>query len=278
MATPTSDHEELFATDLDGTLLTPGDSIHPNDVMAIRAAREAGVIVTLATGRLTSRTHHIARALGLDAPLVCADGGIVACSTTERVLARHAVSRELSITLLELFARESLSSFVFTPDAIHSCHQGRAHHNFVRGWAHNVTAHHDLRVGAFEDNDDAIMLLGIGSEDGVCQVEESLRPYNNFVDTFRFDLGGTQVVRLLAKGTSKGAALARLAEDLGISPENTAVAGDWLNDLSMFEFASRSFAMPQAPELLKQRASDQLHEDDVARGPIAAALERWLSQ
>ena len=109
---------KLFATDLDGTLLGPGDHIHPNDVAAIRAARERGVVVTIATGRLTSRTHHIARALGLDAPLVCADGGIVACSTTERVLARSTVSRELSLTLLELFQRGSLASFVFTPDAI----------------------------------------------------------------------------------------------------------------------------------------------------------------
>lgn len=267
---------KLFATDLDGTLLVPGDEIHPNDVAAIRAAREQGVVVTIATGRLTSRTHHIARALGLDAPLVCADGGIVACSTTERVLARSTVSRELSLTLLELFASGSLASFVFTPDTIHSCHQGREHHSFVRGWAHSVTAHQDLRIGAFRDHDDAVMLLGIGDEDAVRDVEESLTPYQSFVDTFRFELGGRQVLRLLAKGTSKGAALARLATELGIEPGNTAVIGDWLNDLSMFEYAARSFAMPQAPEQLKQGATDQLDDEDVGRGPIATALRRWL--
>ncbi len=268
---------KLFATDLDGTLLTPGDGIHPNDVAAIRAAREQGVIVTLATGRLTSRTHHIARALGLDAPLVCADGGIVACSTTERLLARRSVGRELSITLLELFSVSSLSSFVFTPDAIHSCHRGRAHHAFVRGWAHNVTTHQDLRHGAFRDNDDAIMLVGIGDDESVSEVEGSLRPYASLVDTFRFELGGTQVVRLIAKGTSKGAALATLATELGVARDDTAVAGDWLNDLSMFEYAARSFAMPHAPEQVKKVASDQLQVSDVTRGPIAAALSRWLS-
>jgi Cof subfamily protein (haloacid dehalogenase superfamily) len=269
---------KLFATDLDGTLLTPGDGIHPNDAAAIRAARERGVVVTLATGRLTSRTHHIARTLGLDAPLVCADGGIVACSTTERVLTRRAVSRELSLTLLELFARGSLASFVFTPNEIHSCKQGRAHHNFVRGWAPSVTAHQDLRHGAFQDNDDAVMLLGIGDEDAVREVVAHLQPYQQWVDTFRFELGGTQVVRLLAKGTSKGAALAELARDLGIAREHTAVVGDWLNDLSMFEYAARSFAMPQAPEQVKQVASDRLHASDVAEGPIARALQRWLTE
>ena len=121
------------------------------------------------------------------------------------------------------------------------------------------------------------MLLGIGHEDAVCEVEKSLRPYQEFVDTFRFELGGRQVVRLLAKGTSKGAALATLARELGIAPEDTAVAGDWLNDLSMFAYAARSFAMPQAPEQVKQAATDQLDDADVQAGPIARALGRWLT-
>ncbi|MFT3926264.1 MAG: Cof-type HAD-IIB family hydrolase [Myxococcales bacterium] len=269
---------KLFATDLDGTLLIPGDTIHPNDVAAIQRAREQGVVVTLATGRLTSRTHPIARVLGLDAPLICADGGVLACSTTERVLARRAVDRELSQTLLDHFARGSLASFVFTHEAIHTCQMGSAHHSFVRGWAHEVTTHQDLRVGAFRGNDDAIMLLGIGEADAVSEVEQALHPYEALVDTFRFELGGTQVVRLLAKGTSKGAALSELAQRLEIEHENTAVIGDWLNDLSMFEYAARSFAMPQSPHELKRAATDVLREDDIARGPIASALERWLTE
>ncbi len=268
---------KLFATDLDGTLLSPGDTIHPDDIAAIREAREQGIVFTLATGRLTSRTHHIARALELDAPLVCADGGVVACSKTERVLERRGVDRELSVTLLELFQRASLASFVFTPAAIHACHRGREHHAFVQGWAHDVTVHRDLRAGAFEQNDDAIMLVGIGEEDAVGGVVESLGAFHELVEVFRFDLDGTQVVRLLAKGTSKGSALAKLAEELGIARKDTAVVGDWLNDLSMFEYAGRSFAMPHAPAQLKRQASDLLDEKDAARGPIASALRRWLS-
>jgi len=267
---------KLFATDLDGTLLLPGDTMHPRDVAAIRAARDDGVIVTLATGRLTSRTHPIARALALDAPLVCADGGVLACSVSERVLARRGVPSEVSLALLDHFEQRSLASFVFTHAAIHSCPRGEQHHSFVQGWAHDVTSHADLRRGAFQEHDDAIMLLGIGDAESIDETEANLAPYAHWVDVLRFELAGVHVIRLLAKGTSKGAALAELAESLGVAREDTAVIGDWLNDLSMFDYAARSFAMPQAPAELKQKASEQLSPSDVARGPIAVALERWL--
>jgi Cof subfamily protein (haloacid dehalogenase superfamily) len=269
---------KLFATDLDGTLLGPDDSIHPSDLEAIRVARERGVVFTIATGRLTSRTHDVARRLGLDAPLVCADGGVLACSTTERILARRAVDRELAVALLEHFAGGSLASFVFTADAIHACQTGSRHHRFVQGWAPRITTHQDLRIGAFREQNDAIMLLGIGAGDSVHEVANTLKAYAAWVDAFTFELGGRQVLRLIAKGTSKGAALSELAVQLGVARENTAVAGDWYNDISMFEFAGRSFAMPGAPFDVRAKASDVLEAGVEQRGPIAEALQRWLAE
>ncbi|HTJ80608.1 MAG TPA: HAD hydrolase family protein, partial [Polyangiaceae bacterium] len=67
----------LFATDLDGTLVDRDGRIHPRDIDTIRRARARGVIVTIATGRLTSGTIPVADTLELDAALVCADGAVV---------------------------------------------------------------------------------------------------------------------------------------------------------------------------------------------------------
>src|SRR5688572_14134450 len=68
----------LLALDLDGTLLRDDGRIDPRDRDAIRRARANGCTVTLATGRVTASTMHVALSLALDAPLVCADGRIVA--------------------------------------------------------------------------------------------------------------------------------------------------------------------------------------------------------
>lgn len=267
---------KLFATDLDGTLLGPGDTIHPQDMLAIQRARAAGVIFTIATGRLTSRTHPIARRLALDAPLICADGGVLACSTTERVLVRRAVPRDVSVALLDHFAQASISRFVLTHDEVHSCETGRAHHAFVGGWGHQITAHVDVR-SAVQPENEPIMLLGIGSSAEVREVTAGLDAFAEWVDVFTFELDGRSVVRLIAKNTSKGAALLDLAERFGVAPQDTCVIGDWYNDLSMFAASGTSFVMPHAPDDVRAHARHALRAEEIkVHGPIATALNLWL--
>lgn len=271
---------KLFATDLDGTLLDRQDGIHPRDLEAIARARAAGVIVTIATGRLTSRTHPIARRLQLDAPLVCADGGVLACATTEKVLARRPLPQPTVDIALDLLRDHDLSSFVFTHDAIHSCTRGKAYHAYVRGWSHTITAHEELRSAPAwrADEEAAIMVVGMGEREAVAQVEARLQPIAGELDVIAFDIADARVLRLMTRGASKGAALLELAERLGVKARDVAVAGDWYNDLSMFAVAGRSYAMPHAPSEVKAAATDVLADDAVSRGAIADALEHWLAQ
>jgi Cof subfamily protein (haloacid dehalogenase superfamily) len=270
----------LFATDLDGTLVDRQDGIHPRDAAAIARARERGVIVTIATGRLTSRTHPIARVLELDAPLVCADGGVLACATSERVLQRRALQVQLVDSMLSVFAEHELASFVLTHDAVHTCELGRLHHDYLRGWASDVTAHEDLSKAEVwrGSPDSTIMLLAIGDSEPVARALAAAHKHEAHVDVSAFDIGQQRVLRLTARGTSKGNALAELATSLGITADRVAVAGDWFNDLSMFAYAGRSFAMPHAPQAVRQAATDVLTPGSLQRGAIADALESWLRE
>ena len=43
--------------------------------------------------------------------------------------------------------------------------------------------------------------------------------------------------------------------------EDTVCVGDWINDIPMFEVAGRSFAMGQAPDEVKSKATDVLDRD-----------------
>ena len=271
---------KLFATDLDGTLLNRQGGIHPSDLAAIERARERGVIVTLATGRLTSRTHPIARAMRLTAPLVCADGGVVACSATERVLRRRPLPLAIAEAALESLRTASLASFVLTHDMIHACPRGMTHRNYVQGWSHAITGHDDIRsASAWRDDDDtAIMVVGIGEAAAVQSAVRELERYRTQVELLSFQIADAHVVRLMAKGATKGSTLLDLAQELGVARENIAVAGDWYNDISMFEAAGHAFAMPHAPPELKAVASHVLDEGAPSRGAIAEALERWLAE
>jgi Cof subfamily protein (haloacid dehalogenase superfamily) len=271
----------LFATDLDGTLVDREDGIHPRDAAAIAAARARGVIVTIATGRLTSRTHPIAKALQLDTPLVCADGGVLACSTTQRVLRRRFVPHEIAEQVLEAFRAGSLASCVMTDDVIHVCHDDDVYHRYLRGWSHSITAHADVRSAVVwrDEPEAAIMLVGIGDAATAAAVIEALAPHVPTVDVISFETAtGAHVVRVMARGASKGAALSDLANELEIEPSHVAVAGDWLNDLSMFAYAGRSFAMPHAPPEVRAAATHALEHDIARHGAFADALEQWLRE
>jgi Cof subfamily protein (haloacid dehalogenase superfamily) len=259
---------------LDGTLMMPGDAIHPRDIEALRMARERGVLVTIATGRLTSRTHPIARRLGFELPLLCADGCVVACGATERILKLSALPGIALARSLELMAELELASFIFTADSIHSCMRGEIFHPYMRGWAETITAHDDVRTGA--DPASAVMALGIGPQEKVAHALGELAAHAQLIDATTFESSGQHILRIAPTGTSKGAALAALATELGVARENVAVAGDFWNDLSMFAYAGRSFAMPHAPEEVRRAATHPLDHDVTKHGAFADALADWL--
>jgi Cof subfamily protein (haloacid dehalogenase superfamily) len=269
---------KLFATDLDGTLLSRDDRIHPRDRAALASARERGVVVTIATGRLTSRTHPVARELGLETPLVCCDGGVLACGATERVLRRSPVAVDIAEHVLDVLGATSLARFVMTEAVIHSCERGEPFHPYMRGWANSITTHTELRdADAWKHTPNApIMVLGIGEAASIDAAQAALAAHAESVDAITFDSSAGRVLRIMAKGASKGAALAELAQQFGIAREHVAVAGDFWNDLSMFEYAGRSFAMPHAPHAVRAAATHALDHDVARHGAFADALDQWL--
>jgi hydroxymethylpyrimidine pyrophosphatase-like HAD family hydrolase len=77
-----------------------------------------------------------------------------------------------------------------------------------------------------------------------------------------------------ARGIDKGTAVEWIARHHGIDPSQVVVVGDWLNDVPMMKAAGRSFAMAQAPERVRDAATDLLSADTWSGGGIAEAAER----
>jgi Cof subfamily protein (haloacid dehalogenase superfamily) len=67
-------------------------------------------------------------------------------------------------------------------------------------------------------------------------------------------VSGPHWVDVTSPTASKGRALRRVQEALGVTPDQTMAFGDFLNDLEMMDAATYSFAMANAHPLLKERA------------------------
>ena len=77
-----------FACDLDRTLIGEDAVLRPRTLAAIAAAREAGIHVLLVTGRMFRSVRRYALAAGIDDPVVCYQGAVVADPVTGEFL-RH---------------------------------------------------------------------------------------------------------------------------------------------------------------------------------------------
>ena len=72
-----SDYKFLVATDMDYTLLLPGQPVSEANKRAVEAVYEAGGCVTLATGRTFYLTGSYARDLGIKIPLITSNGAAI---------------------------------------------------------------------------------------------------------------------------------------------------------------------------------------------------------
>ena len=75
---------------------------------------------------------------------------------------------------------------------------------------------------------------------------------------------------------SKGSGVAMLQKKLGILPEETIVFGDYLNDLSMADFAARSFAPSNAHPDVKARFTDTIGSNQ--EGCVTRTIRQLLQE
>jgi hydroxymethylpyrimidine pyrophosphatase-like HAD family hydrolase len=84
------------------------------------------------------------------------------------------------------------------------------------------------------------------------------------------------LAEVAAHGVTKGAAIASLAEELGLTAEDIAAVGDMPNDVSMLEWVGEAWAVANAhPEVLAVTNNRLPHHDE---SPVAQLIADLLSR
>jgi Cof subfamily protein (haloacid dehalogenase superfamily) len=108
---------DAIVLDLDGTLLDEKSRVHPRSLAALRAAREAGVRVMIATGRSSISAHAILAELDLDTPAIVFNGAGLYSARERRMLEERVLSRRALRRALAFAAAHDLSTVVMRSDA-----------------------------------------------------------------------------------------------------------------------------------------------------------------
>jgi hydroxymethylpyrimidine pyrophosphatase-like HAD family hydrolase len=212
---------------------------------------------------------------------VCADGSVLVCARTGALLEQTPIPLVVATAATRTLCDHALAPFVLTHDTVHCEDSGRAHASWVSVWSLEMTVHARLLdAPAWQERESVAFAVGIGARDraeAACAALDRDHGAHVEVASFRVSRPGEHwAVLARPRGASKGAALAKLAEKLGVAREHAAVVGDWYNDVSMFRWAGRSFAMGQAPAAVQAVASETLVATSTTGGGVAEAVERWL--
>jgi hypothetical protein len=174
-----------------------------------------------------------------------------------------------------------LAPFAFSGDSVLHDGRGDRYTAYVQRWSTRTRSVRSMVDELSSDASGATLgLLGLGARGDVVAAQERIgERHGSLVQTALFPAGdpmldGSWVVLVRAAGVSKGTAVAWLAEHYSVPLSEVAAVGDWLNDIPMMRAAGRSFAMAQAPAVVKAAASDQLVSDIHSGGGIAEAASR----
>ena len=259
----------LIALDLDGTLLRTDHTISPHSRRAVARAQAAGIHVTLASGRSYASRRPWVQELGIIAPVIGYQGATV----TDPASGVRAFQSVLPTDLLGevvAFARQhDLSLTLYSDDMIYVEDKRHSDAFYERWFGLPWRIVPDLAAPPTEP---LVKFILIGEGPQLDAVQPAL--VERFGGRLEILRSHEYFLEGLALGTTKGTALAWVAERLGVRQEETVACGDAGNDVAMVEWAGLGVAMANGSDEVKAVAdviAPHVDEDGVAQ-----IIERYL--
>ena len=263
---------KLIAFDLDGTLFDDRKQLPQENIAALRAAGDAGILLVPATGRILQGLPDQLLQLGLFRYFIFANGASVYDLDTETQLFSACIPPELAVRICE---------HMDTLPVLYDCYRGEW--GYMTQWMYEAAPD-------FFALEPEILKLVRRLRKPVPELKENIRevdvPLEKLQMYFRPEQMAERERQLLElprlfpeiAATSslknnieinsikagKGRALLELCARLGIAPEDTVAFGDGLNDADMLEAAGYGAAMENAADAVKQKADAVIENNNDA--------------
>ncbi|GIV01572.1 MAG: hydrolase [Fimbriimonadales bacterium] len=231
----------LLAVDIDFTLVDDERKVPLENAEALRRAREAGIEVALASGRIVSSLRLYCDEIGWPMPLIACNGAYV-LDADGQVLADHRLDSgvvEAVVSECErrgfhvnVYAEDRLSFAERTPMAEKYLQRARRSYYEVLPWSELRTQRANKLI-VVDEPQRLETLRG-------WLVEEL--PKDKAIVTY----SEPEYLEVLCPDCSKATGLAALAKRMGIEREATAAIGDYYNDVEMLAWAGFSAAVENA--------------------------------
>src|SRR5262245_58248676 len=268
----------MLVVDVDGTLLGSSRRVTPRVRAAVRAALDAGVLVTLATGRWFRSAQPVAADLGIELPIILHNGALVKDSLTGEILDHCHLPRDLAAGALEVICRHGLQPIVYQNAFAGELLLAGPPERDTPATRRYLAGKEGLRrvplEALLDEGDPLEIVVAELAERADPLVGELARGRWRTVTSMSLSVAEARLVEVLAPECSKTGAIRRLGDRIGIGLDQVMVVGDNFNDLDMIEAAGLGIAMANAPAGVRERAA--WVAPHVEADGLAVAIERYL--
>ena len=223
-------------------------TLHPRTVAALRRAHDAGLRVVVVTGRMVQSIRQAMAPAGLDDPVICYQGAVVA--DADGTWLRHEpIPLELARETIAALAEEGWSPNVYVDDELYvdeDTAEARRYSSLNKIPFHVVGPLLDW----LEAPPTKLVVVGDAAklDELRPRMEERFGGREHIAKSLPYFLEFAQ------KGVTKGAGLDFLAEHLGFTREQTIAFGDGENDIELVDWAGYGVAVGNAHERVKALA------------------------
>lgn len=261
----------LVAVDLDDTLLDSGLKISPECRQSLTEVRKMGVHITLATGRMFCSARPYALELEMDVPLITYQGALVKNAVSEEVLYFCPVPCDLGYRAAREVREKGFHYQTYYDDRLYMerlTPEGEAYARLAGVEPVIEPALLDL-IKTREPTKIVIINNDAGR---LRQLQAYLT--GKLGPVAHITLSKPNFLEVMNPEATKGKALQKVAEYLGIDRSEVMAIGDSYNDLDMLTWAGIGVAVGNAHEEVKA-AADFVTASNDEHG-VAEALHRFI--
>ena len=243
--------------------------LRPHTREAIARVRARGVHVIVVTGRMFRAVRPYLEQAGLDDPVICYQGAVVADPASGEFLRHVPIPHEAALEAIDAVVAAGFHVNCYVDDLLYVAEvtpEARAYADFQGLEIHAVGPLHEWL------HDDPTKLVAVGDPTALDSLEAELKP--RFRGRLFVSKSLPYFLEFAHPDVSKGSGLQFVADRLGFPAAETVACGDGENDRELLDWAGFGVAVANAhPEIL---ARADLVVPDVEHEGVAALFEAYL--
>ncbi len=260
---------QLFASDMDGTLLNSRSKVAPATTDAVRRVNEAGKFFTVVSGRSLVAVRQFAPDLPLIRPFGIYNGAMIV-DLAGKVYYEQPLEKEDARLVLQIARERQTQVFVWIGQEMYG-----------NVWDEVLTTYAKLSgitPRLFEDDEQVLAqpIAKILWYDTAENIADWLAEFSqSMAGRMNVSTSAPEFIEFNHCDVSKGRCLERIGELLGVPREQIIAAGDETNDLPMLEYAGLGIAMKNStPAVLE--AADVVSPWTNDEDGLAKLIEQYL--